>query len=157
MISQGRTRNVFLMKMDALHRLRTTLTACLNCRQLQYQIRCLNHCQLPHQIRHATTRYHELMKISSQDLDTFFTILVQLIHNFFIFIFENMTCKEKKESTAKEPENRNLHNRRGVLEVNIMKNSFVKKLGLTAASAAVFGLVSSGVVLGSIHLRERSL
>ena len=93
----GRTRNVFLMKMDALHRLRTTLTACLNCRQLQYQIRCLNHCQLPHQIRHATTRYHELMKISSQDLDTFFTILVQLIHNSFIFIFENMTCKEKEK------------------------------------------------------------
>ena len=58
-----------------------------------------------------------------------------------------MTCKEKKESTAKEPENRNLHNRRGVLEVNIMKNSFVKKLGLTAASAAVFGLVSSGVFI----------
>lgn len=87
------------------------------------------------------------MKISSQDLDTFFTILVQLIHNSFIFIFENMTCKEKKESTAKEPENRNLHNRRGVLEVNIMKNSFVKKLGLTAASAAVFGLVSSGVFI----------
>ena len=87
------------------------------------------------------------MKISSQDFDTFFTILVQLVHNSFIFIFENMTCKEKKESTAKEPENRNLHNRRGVLEVNIMKNSFVKKLGLTAASAAVFGLESSGVFI----------
>ena len=28
-----------------------------------------------------------------------------------------------------------------------MKNSFVKKLGLTAASAAVFGLVSSGVFI----------
>ena len=42
------------------------------------------------------------MKISSQDLDTFFTILVQLIHNSFIFIFENMTCKEKKKESAAE-------------------------------------------------------
>ena len=103
----GRTRNVFLMKMDALHRLRTTLTACLNCRQLQhqigclnrcaspYQIRCLNRCPLPYLFRHAVTKYHKLMKSSSQEFDTFFTILVQLIHNSFIFIFENMTCKEK--------------------------------------------------------------
>ena len=67
-----------------------------------------------------------------------------------------MTCKEKKESTAKEPENRNLHNRRGVLEVNIMKNSFVKKLGLTAASAAVFGLVSSGVFISVNGVYDRS-
>ena len=52
------------------------------------------------------------MKISSQDLDTFFTILVQLIHNFFIFIFENMTCKEKKESTAEEPQKQDLKMRR---------------------------------------------